>query len=666
MRSPVQPKLSVNAGRLPQVAATFLAGWQRFGARACPRQKSPAPREEREAWGRRLDEEKESLFAMVRATEAEFLATGDGLQRIAQQMNEIQRDCQSLTELTLGQTPDAAVPFAFQLLKKAEDLVLASDEQYDHVFATFGELQQRLAQLAVQHAELIKVLLPLNFITISFRIEASRHPVEVQQAFFTLADKVTRIVSEVRATMEGQFTELATSERIARHLMDQVSASIQRHRCEVNATLKTSRTHLCLLSEALNGSGTIAADLSLRNRAVTRHISGIVLAQQCQDITRQRIDHVGEALEEMRSHLHGTRASPAAPDSDPRAFVFRAAQIQLHQIQSVFNELNHAAAALKSGMQNLRDDAGAAAEAAVNVGRTALDTDVAHQCQAGIGQILAIVRHAVDATGDVLAAFAPLQAGFLDCTSKATALAGDVRHSGLNAQVFAIHAADGATLDVLAGHVRLISDEAIHQVGQMGAALNHTTEIVNNLRARLEDFQNLGRADHEVLANESTLSRKKLSELENAIPLLISRVTEQQRAFAAAIERVLAKVHFPVTVAAASSRSIGVFQELVAWGGTGCGGLDGVKATAEEIERLQSTYTMDSERIAHAAALRPIARAVGETAPGVETASLEDETAGLSSISSDDRAAASAPGIPAPDWAKSNASTELGDNVDLC
>jgi hypothetical protein len=42
---------------------------------------------------------------------------------------------------------DAAVQFAFQLLKKAEDLVLASYDQYDHVFATFGELQQRLAEL---------------------------------------------------------------------------------------------------------------------------------------------------------------------------------------------------------------------------------------------------------------------------------------------------------------------------------------------------------------------------------------------------------------------------------------------------------------------------------------------------------------------------------------
>jgi hypothetical protein len=43
-----------------------------------------------------------------------------------------------------------------------------------------------------------------------------------------------------------------------------------------------------------------------------------------------------------------------------------------------------------------------------------------------------------------------LQARFINCTNKAVELARDVRHAGLNAQVFAIHAPDGATLEVLA------------------------------------------------------------------------------------------------------------------------------------------------------------------------------------------------------------------------
>ena len=582
--------------------------------------KSAAPELKAGDWPHRLEEEKQSLLSLVRGIETEFLATGDGLMHLAQQLNEIQAECQSLTDLTLGQSQDAAVQFAFQLLKKAEDLVLASYEQYDHVFATFNELQQRLAQLSHQRDDLMRVLLPLNFITTLFRIEASRHPMEVQKAFFTLADNMNRTVNEVRGTMERQFDDLAGSERIARSLMEQVSASIARHRREVTSTLEASRSQLRALSDALTSSGAGATDLSHRNQAVAHHIGDIVMAQQCQDITRQRIEHVGEAMDEMSAHVGEGPPATTAGDSDMRQFVFRAGQIQLHQVQNVFEQLNHAATSLKSGIQSLRAEAGASAELAVKVGGTTLDANVASQCQAGIGEILGIVRQAVQKIADILIAFEPLQASFVDCTSKATALASDVRYAGLNAQVFAIHAAGGDTLEVLAGRVRVISEEVIEQVAQMGAALVHTSGMVDNLQQRLEDFKILSQAEQEVLTGESALSQKKLSDLEDAIPLQIRRVTQQQGTFAQSVEEVLANVRFPVTVAEASSRSIGFFQGLVAWGGEGGSGFAVESAASRKIDQLKSKYTMESERHAHAAALQPVPASADATAsqPAIE------------------------------------------------
>jgi hypothetical protein len=524
----------------------------------------------------------------------------------------------------------------------------------------------------------MRVLLPLTFITISFRIEASRHAAEAQKAFFTLADNVNRTVSEVRSTMERQFDELAVSERIAHSLMGQISSSIQQHRKEVGFALERSRNQLRALSEALISSGAGATDLSHRNQAVTRHISGIVMAQQCQDITRQRIEHVGEAMDEMRAHLADARTTTSAADSETRQFVFRAGQIQLHQVQNVFDQLNHAADSLKSGIQSLRAEAGAAAELAVKVGGTTLDAKVASQCQTGIGEVLAIIKQAVQKIADILGAFEPLQASFIDCTSKATALANDVRLAGLNAQIFAIHASNGATLEVLAGHVRVISEEVIQQVGQMGAALDHTSGMVNNLRQRLEDFQILGQTEREVLGDESTVSREKLSDLEGAIPVLIQRITEQQGAFAQSVEVVLANVRFPATVAEASSRSIGFFQDLVIWGGKGGLELTPESAASQKIDLLKSKYTMESERHAHAAALELAPADAAPSQPSVElfgemeppppaaTGSLGEMAPQSEAPDDPPRPADAAAGnsaTPAPEPAL--ASEKLGDNVEL-
>jgi hypothetical protein len=137
----------------------------------------------------------------------------------------------------------------------------------------------------------------------------------------------------------------------------------------------------------------------------------------------------------------------------------------------------------------------------------------------------------------------------------------------------------------------------------MGAALNHTSEMVNNVRQRLEDFAILCQAEQVILADESVLSQKKLAELDRAIPVQIRSVTQRQGAFALTVEEVLANIKFPATVATASSRSIGFFQDLVTWGSEGGSGFVAESAASQKIDQLKSKYTMESERDAHAAAL---------------------------------------------------------------
>jgi len=599
------PKNSQLRGRMGQfslAAGTFSAGCRRMAARVWSSTKlgQSGGRREAAAWGGRLKEEKDSLLLLVSTIEAEFVASGEGLYRLAEQLGEIQKNCQALTDLTLGRSQDAAVQFAFQLLKKAEDLVLACYEQYDQVFATFSEMQRRLEHFSHQRDEFMRLLWPLNFITMSFRIEASRHPPEVQQAFFTLAASVNQTVAEVRNTLDRQFAELATTEQFVARLMAEVSLSVRKHREKVASTLQTSRQHLHTLSEALNQSASGAADISLLNQSVGRHINSIVVAQQCQDISRQKIEHVGEAMDDMRTHLAGNAAGVV--DSETRQVIFRAAQIQLRQIQSVFDELGQAAETLKVGMQSLRNEAAAAAEVSLKVGDAALETDVARECQAGVGEILAVVKQAVQKITEIVATFEPLRASFIDCTSKATELACDVRRAGLNAQVFAIHAPDGATLEVLAGRMREISDDCIRQVEQMGSTLQQTVEMVNTLRQRLEDFQELGRTEEDSLTIESEISRQKLSDLEGSIPVMIQDVTAQQRAFAESIEAILAHIQFPAVIATARVRADGFFQELVAWGSKGSGSQIDLGAS-QKLDQLKAKYTMASEREAHAAAL---------------------------------------------------------------
>lgn len=666
-------------GQMPRQGAprVFPSRFRRLGERLwslVPIRRNRNGRVEAAGWAGRLEEEKQALLSLVHGMEEEFLATGEGLERLAGQLSEIQAECRMLHDLTLGQAEDAGVQFAFHLLKKSEDLVLASYEQYDHVFAMFNELRERLAQLAQRRDQLMRVLLPLNFITMTFRIEASRHPVEVQEAFFTLATSVNKTVNDVRGALDRQFDDLAASECLARNLIGQISASIQQERAEVAGTLAVSREQLRALGESLLRCKAGTTDLAQLNQAVNRDLGSMVMAQQCHDITRQKIEHVAGAMAEMGIHLQETGT---VPEAEARQFVRHAGQIQLQQVQNVFAQLNEAAGSLKSGMQNLRAEAGAAAGTAIKMGGTTLNTEVAHQCQAGITGVLGIVRKSVRKIADIIAAFEPLQASFIDCTGQATSLAGDVRHAGLNAQVFAIHAPDGATLEVLAGRVRMISEEVIQQVDEMRTALNQTAAMITNLRTRLEDFRSLGEAEEAVLLAESETSRRKLAELESAIPRLIQNVKRQQEGFAESVEEVLANVRFPDSVAEASPRSVGFFEDLVAWAGKDSVATGADAAASQKIDRLKASYTMASEHAAHAGV--PAPGMANVAAPEIELFAEPEPAA--AAISHNAAAAPGAqpfsppspespmPGEPAPSPAPGAERTAtdqgLGDNVEL-
>jgi hypothetical protein len=175
----------------------------------------------------------------------------------------------------------------------------------------------------------------------------------------------------------------------------------------------------------------------------------------------------------------------------------------------------------------------------------------------------------------------------------------------------------------------------------------------------------LGQTEQQVLTEESIVSRKKLSDLENAIPALIENITGQQETFAQSVDAVLAKVQFPVAVAKANSRSVGFFQDLVAWSNDGAPEVTADSAS-QKIDLLKSNYTMESERQAHAAALQLQPAASSATASQrVEMFDQFEPEPKPSPI--DLPAVASAQLEPMPPLApeKPAASEELGANVEL-
>lgn len=571
------------------------SGWLRF----LRSQRRPNLGEQIEAWIPRLQEEKSYLNQLMGEIEKEFLETGGGLRQLILESRVVQGQCQELIDMTMGKQQDSAVQFAYQLLKRAEDLVLASYDQYEHVFNAFRELRARLSNIARLNDELNRILFPLQFITLQFRVEASRHAEQIQGVFCGLAHELSSLIQEVRRTLDQQFEELAGSEKMSRSLMEGLARSVSIHRQEIAATLNQSRRDLLQLEATLQQSGKDLTEISRLNQMVFDEIGRVMMAQQCQDIIRQKVEHVGEAMEAMCRQMREHRDFPENERAGIFPYVAQAAQIQRKQLEDVFGELAKAGESIAAGLQQAKTSSSTATALVLKIGHEAMSTGVGQNCQQSIRGILGIIEETVHQTSEILQSINPLQTQFVNCTAKATDLAVSIQYAALNAQIFAIHVEKASSFEVLAARTQVISSETIQQVEQLSGLLTHTAEIVRNLEQRLLDFQELGQREKAILSEESALSRKKLAELEENLPLFIRSIAGRQPPLNDFVNTAIGRIQFPQAAAQAARRSLGLVDELRAWSEAAVDKSALSPAVADQINLLKNTYTMEKERMTH-------------------------------------------------------------------
>ena len=556
-------------------------------------------------WMECLGEAKESLQGLINNMEGEFLELGRSLQCLSENATQIQNQCTMLADLTEGREEDPAVQFAFQLLKKAEDLILATDEQYEHVFTGFNQLQESLRAISLRYDQMIRTLSPLTFIIFQLRIQSIQHETEVQAVFSTLADEIASLVSQVQSVLESQFDDLEVARLSARKMHLELAESFALQKKHIEVTWGSSRKHLRELSEAMASSGTMVTDLASINRLITGHIGRVIMAQQYQDITRQKVEHIGTAMDQISSQLGTARDGQVGSASRAAAchFVAKAGAIQIKQVEGVFEELSKAAKDIVDGVSGILESSAAAAKSAISVGDTTLSAGVVQQCKDSVSGILSLIHEPVSNISLIVETLEPLQSKLNNCGKRAGDFVRKVRLSSINAQVFSSHVPKGEALAVLAHRMQEISDEMISEVRMMSDDIDKLSATLQNLEHRLTDFQELGRMDEGLLVGESEISHKKLGDFETLLPTRIQSLKHLQTSFSRTSEDMVSCVKFPKAIDAARPWAIGLFRELTEWAASLEQNHEATSMLPSQVDLLRQGYTMQSERAMHDAAL---------------------------------------------------------------
>ena len=560
---------------------------------------------------------KESLLEFSRAVESEFLELGRNLRDIAGHAQEVGRLSDAVIATASGQTEDAAIQFAFQLLKKAEDLVRATREQHNQVLMVFKQLQIEFKRMARERNILDWILSPFKLTKIQFRLQACDFDADTRKQYSMMAETIGTIIKDIESAVDERFLTLERNAESAEKLAVRLNSLSLQQNHRTKLMLSQTRSQLATLNEVLDSSRAIAVSMREHGASIWKGVSKAIMALQCHDIVRQKIEHICAASDQMRLHLGNATAkdSESMPDSVD-TYLADVGRLQLAHLQSTFTQLGNAGQQIGSALDEVQQNANVLAESALRAGMATLDGDVIEVSIESIHKVLALMTESVAHVREVLVLVQRLRNEFSTCTSEVMPLTQRLRLMAMNAQIAATKVQAGKVLETVAQNTRRVADEAGEELVAISTQLGAVIDAVTNLSERLADFCEVAEEERRVLEKDAFTAEGKLGELEGGLRGAVAKIAAANQTVSARARKALSGMHFPAAVGPTLGEIQPVFKELAGV----CSGASALLIpSAVHTAALKRNYTMADEHAVHSLA---------EGGSGQATAPVADATKG--------------------------------------
>ncbi len=298
------------------------------------------PGRRRNRWAAELKDAGLSLRELAGRTESEFLSIGGNLQGFHQRAGEITDLASGIARTASAEGTGAASVELQRLLDRMEAYLSRSGEDTSRVAVILGEIKELLGKVEEPLEGFRKVIRILRIQGISTRIESARLTGEDGGGFDTVADHVEKLARMVEEKIMALSDQKAALDTLISTRLAAVRNLRTRQQGQSQAILAETRKSIEFLATAHDNCSGASGAVASRAEGVSRNIAEVVMSMQFHDITRQQIEHVTEAIEEL------------LPENNPKRGFDGAAG--LCALQSA--HLSHAREALLSAVGRIREN----------------------------------------------------------------------------------------------------------------------------------------------------------------------------------------------------------------------------------------------------------------------------------------------------------------------
>jgi len=405
---------------------------------------------------------------------------------------------ENLVNVATGKTAGAEIfSEAIEAVEPSLKFLNEGHGQMKSLLARLGDDGSHIAELIAGREDLQRAMAPLKYIQTAFRIEAAPLGSEVQVMFTALTQDIEKLHLQVCELFTTKYEELEHIQQTIREVIQKLETQT----ASVGADIAREKKHI---DKALGQLQRDLADNQRRESSIARlngglagEIQRVVIGLQFQDIINQRLQHVGEALAEVRGHFDGSDESID--------LLAQTCHLQSKQIASVRNDLAGAEKAVKDGVHNVLKQIVEADQNCITLREFESLTTSAN----GMVQVLLDVFATLqNQTGTTVAGYAsacdtlrPIGSMASDLTQVVHEFSQRIHLIGLNAQVQAAQVADGkaarkpktqagAELADLRGQLEAINKvQAVIEFELDGTIITANENFLKTLGYRLEEIQ---------------------------------------------------------------------------------------------------------------------------------------------------------------------------------
>lgn len=547
----------------------------------------------------------EKLRGLATTSENEFLQIGEQMQGVYQNSFEISQIANQLVEAASGENLQVLSARLQQMASEMESFLARFQARSTQNFSTLNHVKELLDQLDGPLEGAPKMAQAFYMLEVSIKIESARLG-KMGEGFVTLATDIKNLSQQVNDKMDaikehrGSVITLISKNISAVKQLGSVEEE------DARLTLSSTLSSLHELDSAHERFTQLGGTIASIGTEISSCVGEVVSSLQFNDINRQQLEHIIEALERLTADISVAQSQGMDAASRHSLIVAAGDACELQEGQLHFASLE-LYTAVSTIIESLRDVA--SRQATIQHETTAVSgvmdesgTSFIDDISRGISTTTTLLNtcagshHEVSRTMEKMAASICASTVFVN---EINVIGYSIVKTALNAQIKAGNAGQqGAGLAALAEEIKQLSNEASQNTDEIALKLGEinsvTTHLINESstdETRLTAWLTTVEDEvHEIMA--------MLGDMKNQLYSLVTLIQDKIRSLAEEVEKITARIDV-------HDRSKSVADEvLIVLGMIVAQSREIVPASSdfkESLKKMNEQYTMESERRVHQA-----------------------------------------------------------------